>query len=399
MFSQLYAYKNMLIHCLSIAWTRTRDRSPRAAVHMERENSMMNNRHRFCALITLIFIISCSSAFARDDMYSSEQNWSFYLDSCKTLDNELDEVKKQMESGSDVVFISSIKFHLKRMANSLKAVDQKDIILQEKQMCDDKVKASKIIIAQGEEYEKKIANKEQQEIRGEHEKSPNYRKAKGLGLTDYEHISQIKVVIEKLGLEKAKKYLYIVGSNPFIYRISQKHGNYAVYSSDKHDSVTSGQILVLPLQGEIVEKGAALSGDYYRLLDVVEAAGLDGFKRKLPLFQRFISDNEKIGYGNPPDDMSCRKIIVGSWSYHKVSSGIDKFVFKANGALSGTTYSDDDHRGDNFVGTWSINNRVLEINMDYQNGRTTTITARIIKLTQDTLITHIGYEMLFHKKP
>ena len=77
-------------------------------------------------------------------------------------------------------------------------------------------------------------------------------------------------------------------------------------------------------------------------------------KRKLPVFQRFISDNERIGYGNPPDDMSCRKIIVGSWSYHKVSSGIDNFCLNRMELFLEQHIETMIIRGDDFVGTWSI---------------------------------------------
>ena len=76
-------------------------------------------------------------------------------------------------------------------------------------------------------------------------------------MIDYEHISQIKVVIEKLGLEKAKKYLYIRRVKSIHISNIAKTWQLRCYSSDKHDSVTSVQILVLPLQGEIVGKGAA----------------------------------------------------------------------------------------------------------------------------------------------
>ncbi len=227
--------------------------------------------------------------------------------------------------------------------------------------------------------------------------------AKEMGFENYKSLDAIAVVIKENG-NKAKKFLYFVGSGSSHYYLNQKQQGYTIYTvSDRYRNfVSTKTIVVEPLKGEQIVKGASLPGGYYELLDGMDMTMQDGFTKKVPLIRRVLTKEEKKGYGNPPNDNESRKMIIGTWQIEKSDYGTDRFTFKADRTLDVVEFSDSTPKGLHSTGTWKIENTELRFSYESAPGKYVTSLenagGRIIKLTNDTLVVQEDSERWYKRK-
>ena len=170
--------------------------------------------------------------------------------------------------------------------------------------------------------------------------------AQSFGYSEVESLDSIKHTFKEGGLEKLKKTLFYVGNYGSInYRVTQKVDKYLIYTitNSYRSFVSLPMIAIRPLKGEYIQKGIFIPGRYYKVSDLIEFEKSDGFPITLPLLERVMSKEQLVGYGTPPSDIDCQKLIIGSWSkgWYKNSSElfINIDVYRPNGLYEEINYS------------------------------------------------------------
>lgn len=245
----------------------------------------------------LTAIIFCSALVYASDavaegMYSSKENWGFYIDSCNRLDEAMNTVQNQINSKSDVLFSNGIKFNLERMEDSINNVLQTDINQSVYQRCIEKSEKGKKLLLASDSYERTIEIEQDNINRKEHENSEIYKKALALGFTDYGWISNIQSYYREIGDAKLRKWLLVVDSDcGEFFQATQYVKPYIIYSvKASRNTACSGKeiVAVLPYNGVLVERGEYIDQDsYYVYRGVLKGKVDDGFPIKLLSVKQF----------------------------------------------------------------------------------------------------------------
>ena len=193
--------------------------------------------------------------------------------------------------------------------------------------------------------------------------------AASFGYSYSSSIESIKHIYQEGGIERLKKTLFYVGEFSINYRTSQIVDGYIIYtipSSIRH-FVSYQMIATLPLKGEPTAKGLFIPGTYYKILDMAEFTGLDGFPIKIPILERVMDKELMIGYGTPPDDQECRNLIIGSWSTGWIKNSTEIFInigtYQTGGIYEVVRYSKELSSGTwekrLGKGKWQLKNHIL----------------------------------------
>jgi len=332
------------------------------------------------ALIILLFSLPILSGAA------DKNTWRIYAEDCRRLNNQMDVVKKQISDKEDVVFTQGLKFRLEHIERFSKKVvaDPNDPNVFSK--CEDSIKKAKTLLKIANEYEAQLNKTQEIEAKKRHEGAPEMKIAKFLGYKDFEYLDSIKGAFKKGGLKNLKQTLFFISNNSMNYSITQQIDTYLIYtiSSSYSNFVSTPKIVVQPLKGEFIRKGNYIPGSYYKVLDLVKVTGLDGFPATLPLLQRVMTKEERLGYGAPPSDTECRNLIIGSWSRSRTS---DIYTYKPDGVLESITYSQFQKEGQKSSGTWKIENHFITAQIKSLDGLSSgSWSGKIIKLMGDKLI-------------
>lgn len=266
-----------------------------------------------------------------------------------------------------------------------------------------------IILISSQSYAKEVVfpkgNKDKEKI------------SKHFGFAKLKPLSTLKTVYDKDGKEGLKKTLFYIDEFSHHYKVTQKLEKVFIYSIPNEFTpfVSLQMIPVKPIKGEFTLKGSFIPGKYYKVIDLLKLTKPDGFEITLPLIERVTGKSKLIGFGTPPPDSECRKLIIGIWSdglYIHRSLGKETIklkIFKPNGIFEFINYTKYTSSGDwskeLSIGTWDIddsfistkykiqetwgkkredkdwNKNIVSISGQYSGG------AKIIKLTENNLIT------------
>lgn len=241
-----------------------------------------------CMLASTIWLPSASA----DSLYSSVENWRFYLDSCRQLDEAMGTVRKQIDNKANVVFSNGIQGNIESMDDAIKYVKDKDKISRKYIECQQKSKRAQGLFAEAEAYDKLLQEQQSQEARRSHEDSPIFKKALELGFDDYGWLAALESDFREVGQERLKKWMILVDSDcGRHYEATQYVKPYVIYKAYRsyYNLCSSREtpIAVLPSEGVTVNRGDYIDkNSYYVFAGVLEGKGTDGFPIEIPLLKQ-----------------------------------------------------------------------------------------------------------------
>lgn len=258
---------------------------------------------------------------------------------------------------------------------------------------------------------------------GANEKSNEFvQKAKLLGFDNAVPLVGFKQYLNENDLQKSKKVLYCFVNYEKHYKLNQKLDNFLIYlflPTERAPSESSifTQIAISP-RGQDVTKGATLRGYSFKLIDMVEVVGLDGFTKSIPFFERIIDDKDLKGYGKPPNDQVSTQLLIGTWtldtnfliSTKQLSCTTIKYIFDSNFIVKthNKSFSPNCSTSAESSSTWTVMNNFFIYDLNNQTGKFNLNKLKIndpgigykkiMKLTQDKLILFDHGRELKYKK-
>lgn len=245
-----------------------------------------NLRLGVTTLFAILGLTTAADSAAGALKFSSDENWGFYRNSCRQLAGAINQVREQIDSKSNVLFVKTIEFNIDRMINSLREVDETDRTADLIAECEARAQTARTLLKEASQYQKLIDQNAELASRKVHEASPLFGTAKSLGYKDYSWLASLEYLYGKIGSTQLKTQMIVVDEYCGAYfKAIQRIEKYVIFSPGlSRISTCSGRerVAIIPASGVTFERGENIDAtSYYVFEGEVKAIAIDGFPTKI----------------------------------------------------------------------------------------------------------------------